>query len=121
MILFEPADGQMAVNETYLFTNDGKTAWNDPDERHAEILPARGRQGKPAGARPPRPAACRIGAPVQQDREARRLSRSISPSSPARRASTSPTRCPTRKARTYAGKVVTKDENTYLIVPNGVT
>ena len=32
MILFEPAGGQMAVNETYLFKNDGKTAWNDPDE-----------------------------------------------------------------------------------------
>src|SRR5436190_76182 len=31
MILFEPSAGQLAVNETYLFNNPGKTAWNDPD------------------------------------------------------------------------------------------
>ena len=29
MILFEPAGGSLAVSETYLYTNGGKTAWND--------------------------------------------------------------------------------------------
>src|SRR5947209_504891 len=28
MLLFEPSTGQVAVNETYLVTNTGKTAWN---------------------------------------------------------------------------------------------
>src|SRR4051794_23359790 len=32
MILFEPAEGQMAVSETFLFTNTGKVAWNNPDQ-----------------------------------------------------------------------------------------
>ena len=31
MLLFEPSGGQMAVSETYLYNNDGKTAWYDPD------------------------------------------------------------------------------------------
>ena len=30
MILFEPGGGQMSVNETILYSNDGKTSWNDP-------------------------------------------------------------------------------------------
>jgi hypothetical protein len=29
MLLFEPSGGQLTVNETFLFTNDGKTAWYD--------------------------------------------------------------------------------------------
>src|SRR4029077_6546823 len=31
MILFEPSGGQVQVSETYLLTNQGKTAWNDPE------------------------------------------------------------------------------------------
>lgn len=32
MILLEPSSaGEMRVSETYLFKNDGKTTWNDPD------------------------------------------------------------------------------------------
>src|SRR5215472_4239549 len=30
MILFEPGAGQVSVNETFLYSNNGKTAWNDP-------------------------------------------------------------------------------------------
>ena len=30
MLLFQPSGGQMTINETYLFENDGQTAWNDP-------------------------------------------------------------------------------------------
>jgi len=30
MLLFEPSGGQMVVNESYIFSNDGKTAWYDP-------------------------------------------------------------------------------------------
>ena len=31
MLLFEPSGGQMVVNESFIFNNDGKTAWNDSD------------------------------------------------------------------------------------------
>lgn len=31
MVLFEPSERQMIVSESYIFRNDGKTAWNDPD------------------------------------------------------------------------------------------
>ena len=47
MMLFEPAGGQMAVNETFLVKNDGKTTWNDPQNGTLHFfLPAGGqRQG----------------------------------------------------------------------------
>ena len=57
MILFQPSAGQIAVSETFLFKNDGKTTWNDPDSGTLKFF-------LPAGARasrrstPPRPAAC---------------------------------------------------------------
>ena len=31
MLLFEPSNGQMLINESFIFANDGKTAWNDSD------------------------------------------------------------------------------------------
>ena len=58
MILFEPSGGQMAVNETYLFENDGKTTWNDPDSGTLQFfLPAGAERSR--RSTPPRPAACR--------------------------------------------------------------
>ena len=30
MLLFEPNGGQLTVNETFLYKNDGKTTWSDP-------------------------------------------------------------------------------------------
>jgi hypothetical protein len=65
IIMFEPAGGQMAVTETYLLTNSGKTAWNDPDVGTLHFfLPeaARGKvevQGTAPGGMP-------IGAPVKK-------------------------------------------------------
>ena len=63
MILFEPAGGQMAVSETFLFTNNGKTAWNNPDQGTLQFFlppaPAARRR-----CRRPRPAACRSARPV---------------------------------------------------------
>jgi hypothetical protein len=47
MILLEPApDGTIAVSESYVFQNNGKTTWNDPDNGTLQFeLPA-GAQGK---------------------------------------------------------------------------
>ena len=69
MILFEPAGGQVAVNETYLFKNDGKTAWNDPDSGTLKFfLPAGA--GKP-DVKATAPGGMPLGAPVHQDRPSR--------------------------------------------------
>ena len=64
MILFEPGGGQVAVNETYLFKNDGKTAWNDPDGGTLKFF-------LPAGASKPEvkataPGGMPLGAPVNK-------------------------------------------------------
>ena len=62
-----------------------------------------------------------IGAPVDEDRQARRL-RGRLPDQAGRDAlRRSPTRCRTRRANRTRARSSTKDENTYLIVPNGVT
>ena len=119
MILFEPGGGQVAVNETYLFKNDGKTAWNDPDGGTLKFfLPAGAEQGGRERHRARRHADRRAG---EQDGEAGRAARSISRSSRARRASMLTYTVPYTAGADLAGKVVSKDENTYLIAPNGVT
>ena len=38
MILFEPSGDQMAITETYLLTNTGKTAWYDADAGTIKIF-----------------------------------------------------------------------------------
>jgi hypothetical protein len=46
MILFEPAGGQMTVNETYILENGGKVAWNDSDQGTLKFFLPEGAGGK---------------------------------------------------------------------------
>jgi hypothetical protein len=47
MILLEPAStGEMRVSETYIFKNDGKTTWNDPDRGTLQFALPAAAQGK---------------------------------------------------------------------------
>jgi hypothetical protein len=47
MILLEPAaNGIVQVSESYVFKNDGKTAWNDPDNGTLQFALPPGAQGK---------------------------------------------------------------------------
>ncbi len=47
MILLEPvAAGQIRVSETYIFKNDGKTTWNDPDRGTLQFAMPAAAQGK---------------------------------------------------------------------------
>ena len=64
MILFEPGGGQVSVNETYLFKNEGKTSWNDPDSGTLKFF-------LPPGASQPKvdataPGGMPLGAPVNK-------------------------------------------------------
>jgi hypothetical protein len=118
MILFEPAGAEVAVNETYLFKNEGKTAWNDPDSGTLKFF-------LPAGASKPdvkatAPGGMPLGAPVIKTSKPDVMAVDFAVKPGDTRIDVSYT-MPYTEGADLAGKVVSKDENTYLIVPNGVT
>ncbi len=118
MILLEPGRGQVAVSETYLFKNEGKTAWNDPDVGTLKFfLPAGA--SKP-DARATAPGGMPLGAPVVKTAKADVFAVDFAIKPGETRVDVSYTR-PFTAGADLAGKVISKDENTYLIVPNGVT
>jgi hypothetical protein len=118
MILFEPSAGQVAVSETYLFKNDGKTAWNDPDGGTLKFF-------LPAGASKPdvkatAPGGMPLGAPVNKTSKPDVLAVDFAIKPGDTRIDVSYS-LPYTDGADLAGKVISKDENTYLIVPNGIT
>ena len=118
MILFEPSAGQVLVSETYLFKNEGKTAWNDPASGTLKFF-------LPAGASKPEvkataPGGMPLGAPVNKTAKPDVLAVDSAIKPGDTRIDVAYT-MPYTEGADLAGKVVTKDENTYLIVPNGVT
>jgi len=118
MILFEPSGGQVQVSETYLLTNNGKTAWNDPDGGTLKFfLPAGA--GKP-DVKAAAPGGMPIGAPVNKTAEPDVFAVDFAIKPGETRIDVSYA-APYTEGADYAGKVVSKDENTYLIAPNGVT
>src|ERR1039458_8213951 len=118
MILFEPSAGQVAINETFLFTNEGKTAWNDPDKGTLKFF-------LPAGASKPdvkatAPGGMPLGTPVLKTSKPDVFAADFA-IKPGETRFDVTYAVPYTDGADYAGKIVTKDENTYLIVPNGVT
>jgi hypothetical protein len=118
MILLEPSAGQIAVSETYLFKNDGKTAWNNPDVGTLKFF-------LPAGAGKPEvkataPGGMPLGAPVVKTAKPDIFAVDFAIKPGDTRIDVAYT-VPYTEGADLAGKVVSQDENTYLIVPNGVT
>ena len=118
MILFEPSAGQVAVSETYLFKNEGKTAWNDPDSGTLKFF-------LPAGASKPQvnataPGGMPLGAPVNKTSKADVFAVDF-PIKPGDTRIDVTYSMPYTDGADLAGKVISKDDNTYLIVPNGIT
>jgi hypothetical protein len=119
MLLFEPSGGQMTVSETYLFTNDGKTAWNDPANGTLRFYLPAAAHGK-AQATATAPGGMSLDAPLVKTSKPDifGVDFAIKPGD---------TRIdlnyavPYAEGSSYQGKIVTRDENTYLIAPNGVT
>src|ERR1019366_5532241 len=107
MILLEPSAGQLAVSETFLFKNEGKTAWNNPDVGTLKFFLPSG-AGKPE-AKATAPGGMPLGAPI------------IKTAKPGETRVDVAYTVPYTEGADLAGKVVSQDENTYLIVPNGVT
>src|SRR5205823_6615317 len=118
MILFEPGGGQVSVNETFLLSNTGKTAWNDPDNGTVKFF-------VPSGAAKPTvqataPGGMPIGAAVKPTSTPDVFAVDF-PVKPGDTRIDVTFTAPYIEGADYVGKVPTKDDNTYLIVPSGVT
>ena len=119
MLLFEPSGGQMMVNETFLFNNDGKTAWYDASNGTLHFfLPASA--GGKATVQGTAPGGMPIGAAVGATATPNVFKVDF-PVKPGETRFDIVYTVPYTDGADYEGKVVTKDENTYLIAPNGVT
>lgn len=119
LIFFDPTDQGLAVNEAYLFTNDGKTAWNDPTDGTLQFfLPAGANGNVKINATPPG------GMPLQQPASKTNKPDVFKVNFPVRPGETRfdvSYVTPYTAGQPYAGKIVSHDQNTYLIVPKGVT
>ena len=119
MILFQPSAGQMVINETYLYTNNGTVAWNDADHGTMHFYLPPGAKGKvevnataPGGMPIPaatlktgKPDSLAVDFPVKPGETRFDLTYST----------------PYTTGDEYSGKILTRDDNTYLIAPNGIT
>jgi len=119
MVLFEPADGKMEINETYLFANSGQTAWNDPGNGTLHFFLPLAAKGQ-VTAQVTAPGGMPIGAPVAKTGKPDVFEIDY-PVKPGETRFDLTYQVPYTEGEKYEGKVITKDENTYLIVPNGVT
>jgi hypothetical protein len=119
MILFEPANGQMTVNETYIIENGGKTAWNDSDQGTVKFFLPAGAGGK-AQVQASAPGGVPIGAGVLKTGKPDIFGVDF-PIKPGETRIDVTYATPYAAGQPFAGKVPSKDENTYLIAPNGVT
>jgi len=119
MILFEPAAGQMTVNETYLVSNTGNVAWNDPDAGTVHFFLPAGANGN-AQVQATAPGSVPIGAGVLKTSKPDTYSVDfpVKPGDTRIDVTYTTTYTP---GEAYAGKIYSKDENTYLIAPNGIT
>jgi hypothetical protein len=119
MILFQPGGGQMTVNETYLFDNPGQTAWNDPGAGTLHFFLPAAAEGKVQAEVTP-PGSMVIGAPTAKTAKSDVYEIDY-PVKPGETRFDLTYQVPYTEGAPYEGKIVTKDENTYLIVPNGVS
>ena len=119
MLLFDPSGGQMTVSETYLFTTTAKTTWNDPANGTLRFyLPAEA-DGK-AQVNATAPGGMPIEAPLVKTARPDVFGVDFAIKPGETRIDLTYT-VPYAEGAPYQGKIVTKDENTYLIAPNGVT
>jgi hypothetical protein len=111
MILFEPGGGQMVVNETYLCdtTAGGRLEFYLPSAANGKVqATAAASGGAPVEAavkKTSKPGIYAVDFPVKPGETRFDLSYTV----------------PYVEGSAYEGKIVTQDDNTYLIAPNGVT
>ena len=119
LLAFEPSGGQMTVHETYLINNESKTAWYDASNGTLHFFMPASAGGK-ATAQGTAPEGMPIGAAVGPTATANVFKVDF-PVKPGETTFDIVYAVPYTGGADYQGKIVTKDENTYLIAPNGVT
>jgi len=119
MLLFAPADGKMVVDETYLISNDGKTTWNDPGRGTVRFYLPPAADGKVA-LNATGPGGLPIGVPMDKTSTPDVYAVDFPVKPGETRVDLSYT-VPYTGGAAYAGKIVTKDDDSYLISANGVT
>jgi 5-hydroxyisourate hydrolase-like protein (transthyretin family) len=117
MILFQPGDGKMTVNEIFLYINDGKTSWNDPSNGTLHFFLPPGNSNLQINATSPGGMAI----PAPSTKAGPNVYKVDFPVKPGETRFDLSYDFPYKAGDQLEGKVVTKDDNTYLIVPNGVT
>jgi hypothetical protein len=119
MILFAPGGGQMVVDETYLCSNDGKTTWNDPNHGTVRFYLPAGAGGKVA-VNATGPGGLPTGVPVDKTSTPDVYAVDF-PVKPGETRFDLTYTVPYTEGAPYAGRIVTKDDDSYLISANGVT
>jgi hypothetical protein len=119
MILLTPSAGQMAVNEVMLYDNPGNTTWTGAASGTLSFSLPDAAQGKvTVHATAPGGMDLEQRAEAISDPGVYRVKFPIKPGQTRFDVSYS---VPFEEGSTYSGRIVTKDENTYLIVPAGMT
>jgi hypothetical protein len=121
MILFQPSGGELTVNETYILDNQGKTSWNDPADGALRIyLPPAANGKAEVNATAADANGMGIGAALVKTSEPGVYGVAF-PVKPGETRIDLDYTVPYKEGAPYQGKIVSKDENTYLVAPKGVT
>jgi hypothetical protein len=119
MILFQPGNGRVTVNETYLVDNSGKTTWSDPANGTLHFFLPAAADGK-AEVNATAPDGMPVPVPTEKTSRADVYTAKFEVKPGQTRFDLNYT-VPYTEGTAYAGKIVSKDENTYLVAPSGVT
>jgi hypothetical protein len=121
MILFQPSGGQLTVNETYILENDGKTSWNDPSGGALRVWVPAAAKGK-AEVNGTAADANGMGIPATIVKSSAPDVFGVNfPIKPGETRIDIDYTVPYTEGAPYQGKIVSKDDNTYLVTPNGVS
>ena len=121
MILFQPSGGQLTVNETYIIENNGKTSWNNPAGGALHVwLPAAAKGQADVNATAADANGMGIPATLAKTSAADVFAVNF-PIKPGETRIDVDYTVPYEEGAPYEGKIVSKDENTYLVAPNGVS
>ncbi|HXS98219.1 MAG TPA: hypothetical protein VN736_26660 [Candidatus Limnocylindrales bacterium] len=119
MLLFEPANGQMVVNETFLFNNPTKTTWTDSQNGTLHFfLPASAKDQ--ADVKATAPDGMPVPVPTEKLGKGEIEAAKFEVKPGETRFDITYT-VPYTEGEPFTGKIFTQDDNTYLISPAGVT
>lgn len=119
MVLFQPSAGKMTVLETFILNNAGKTAWRNPQGGTVRFYLPAGANGE-AGVQATAPGGLPVSAPVVKTGQADAMGVDF-PIKPGETRLDVSYQFPYQEGAPVEGKILTRDENSYLIAPSGVT